>query len=272
MAAFLSAFFAFFFSLFTHGTALPPVIKDPGDASYFPHDTAFIATFAAGNVYVVSNPALGVGIVNSSWWAPEGSNPIKTANLYWIPSAQIRPWNGSYGSDTNLCIRSTITVPQSYLRGSLANYVGMDIWLRDGSIGKPTSGKEIIISAFVFDDNRPGATGGPYDYLAFLNAVQFREPLGTDVFLTSTGSPFHQKVWNVPKDFGYCVSKQQVMNLLVASSNMLGGTIDINDIEVHQAGESNELALAQPSSQSLSANGASMTTFFKNLGVYIVSR
>jgi hypothetical protein len=268
----MPTFFAFLFLLFIQGTTLPPVINGPGDESYLPYDTAFVATFDMGNAYVFDNPALGVGIVNSSWWAPEGSSPIKTANLYWKPSSRIRPWNGSFGNDTNLCIRSTITVPQSYLRGSLANYVGMDIWLRDGSIGKPTSGKRIIISAFVFDDNRPGATGGPWDYLAPLNAVQFREPLGTDVFLTSIGSSLHQEVWSVPKDFGYCVSKQQVTNMIVSSASMLGGTIDINDIEIHQAGEGSELALAQPSSQSLYANGASMTTFFKNLAIYIVSR
>jgi hypothetical protein len=214
----------------------PVVINDPRDASGFPLDTGFVVTFAIGHP-VISSDERGVGIVNDSQLAPTGSDPIKAINYSWKPSARLRPW----AEGKQVCTSFAASVPVSTMQGSLGNYTGADIWLVDGSTGKPTSGKGIIVSAS-FYHSIDVQEGGPFDYVSALNSVQIGAVMGGDMWVTTTGS-LRRQPWSEPAQFGFCINREQVQRMAEASAALLGGVMQVSDIVLDGALISNETNL-----------------------------
>jgi hypothetical protein len=255
--------------LFAQGLVPAALVNDPGDESQVPRDTPFVATFDLGRV-AITDDARGIGMVNDSWTAPPAGNPIKTMNYGWFPSARIRPWNED--SEAVVCTSFKAAVPESRLQGALGSYTGADIWLQDASVGKVTSGKQIIVSAFFFVDRSgdgPRRDYGPADYLAPLNAVQFGGSVGGSTWFTATAGAPRGDPWSEPQPFGFCLTRHQVMFMIAAASDMFGGVININDVALKQAFLSNETNLGVPSSTDPAATGARLASFFSALSVSI---
>jgi hypothetical protein len=257
--------------LFAPTTAPTFLVNDPGGEDQFPRDAGFVATFDLGQVPITEDD-LGVGLASNSWTAPTGSSPIKTMNYSWMPSERIHPW--ADGQNRSVCTDFRAAVPESRLQGgALGTYAGADIWLRDGSVGKATSGKQIIVSAFFFvdgDGDGPYANYGPKDYLAPLNAAQFGGPLDNSRWYTTTAGWIRTVPWSEPERFGFCVSRDQAMFMFAAASEMLGGMVDIHDVVIHQALLSNETALGTPSTQDPAGVGAVLASFFSEWTVSLV--
>lgn len=244
----------------------PIIINDPGSVSEFPLDTGYLVSFDTGRQSFTWDGSR-VGIVNDSWTAPDGSSWIKTVNYQWTPSQPVKPWLD--GNNNEVCTDFKIAVPSSFKKQALGNYTGLDLWLQDGSTGKPTSGKSLILSVWVFDDGRVVPTdSGPWDYPG-LKAVQFRGPIGAGKLYRTTSGVQHQEPFSEPQPFGFCVSRDQVLFMLAASVGMLGGMPDIHDMTVHQAEIASETALPGPSSQDRSKPGATLTTYFSDWTVTI---
>jgi len=256
--------------LFAQGDRAPVVVNDPTDTSRYPVDAGFVATFALGRQAITWDQR-GLGIVNDSWRAPAGTSAIKTVNYAWMAGTTIRPW--ADGGNAQVCTSFTASVPQSSIKqGALGNYTGADLWFFDASTGKPTSGKGLIVSGFYFVDQSgdgPLQNYGPADYLAPLRSVQWGSPLGNSHWLTTTSGAMSRSTWAEPRRFGYCVNRDQVLFLLAASVDMLGGMADIHDMVLHQALLSSETALGVPSSQDPAAVGASLTSYFSDWTVFI---
>jgi hypothetical protein len=249
--------------LFAQSDAQPVLINDPGGEDQFPRDIGFVAA-------PISQDDRGLGLHSNSWTAPTGGKPIKTMNYSWMPSASIKPWEES---DASVCTSFKAAVPESLLRGgALGSYAGADVWLRDGSVGKATSGKVVILSGVFFVDatgDGPRPDVGPSDYLAPLNAVHFSGPVGASNWFSSTAGSLRNTPWNEPAQFGYCLSREQAMFLIAAASDMLGGVMDIHDVEIKQALLSNETNLGVTSSPDPTATGALLSTFFSNWTIYL---
>ncbi len=255
-------------ALFSQAEALPVLIHDPGNELGLPHDVGFVVTFDLGAA-PISKDDRGVGLYNNSWTAPPNSKPIKTMNFAWLPSMAIHPWAG--GKDAMVCTRFQAAIPEVRQQGSLGAYTGADIWLVDGSTGKATSGKQIIMSGFFFVDGGQATDGGPYDYIVALNAVQFRGPVGASQIFTTVAGSLRTQPWEEPVDFGYCLSRGQVISMFAKSAGLLGGTVDIQDVVIHQALLSNETNLGVPSSPDIKAVGALLTTFYRNWVISITA-
>ncbi len=244
----------------------PILVNSPGGAWAFPRDVGYVATFDLGPLTFTWD-ANGLGVLSDSWAAPAGSSHIKTVNYQWTPSVPAHPW--ADGSNASVCTSITASVPQSYRQDTPGNYVGGDIWLEDGSTGKATSGKRLIISTFIFDHNRPQGDNPPGDYIVALGAVQFAQALGSPRITTTAGA-FRQQTWAEPERFGFCVNRDQVLFMLAASVDLFGGMADVHDMVVVQALISNETALPGPSSQDRAQPGATLTTYFSDWTVSIL--
>lgn len=243
--------------LFTQSDTPPIIVNDPGDARSFPRDVAFLTTFDIGHL-ANTNDSRGVGIVNDSWTAPNGSNPIKTANLSWMPSAQIHPW---INSDASVCTNFTASVPESIMQGAVpetrahgtwGNYVGADIWLNGG-------GKTVIVSGSLFDQERTMDDSGPWPYPE-LNAVQYRGAIGQSRWFTTTAGTFTSFTFSESRPFGFCITREQATRMF----SLAGISVDMATITAQQALLSNETNLGVPSQQDPSAAGALLTSFFSN--------
>jgi hypothetical protein len=214
----------------------------------------------------LSVDARGVGIVNDSWTAPEGSNHIKAANYSWRPSVRVRPWASG---EASVCTSFSASVPVSTMQRSAGNYAGADVWLRDDSTGKPSSGKGIIVSSSFFHHNLFVAEGGPFDYLALLNSVQIGARMGSDRWITTTGESLRTQPWSTPAQFGFCINRSQARRMVEASAPLLGGVIDLADLVLDGALISNETALGVPSSTDPAAVGSRIESFFSGWTVSI---
>jgi hypothetical protein len=248
------------------------LVNDPGGEDQSPRDAGYVATFDLGSA-PITNDARGVGMVNDSWRAPAGGKPIKTMNYSWMPSARIQPW--ADGQAVSVCTDFRASVPESILRGgALGAYAGADLWLRDGSTGKATSGRQIIVSGFFFVDGTgdgPYANYGPADYLASLNAAQFGGPLDNSRWFTTAAGWIRTVPWAEPERFGFCVSRDQALFMFAAASDMLGGMVDIHDVVIHAALLSNETALGVPSVTDPAGVGAVLTSYFSDWAVSITT-
>jgi hypothetical protein len=246
-------------------TPLLSVIHDPGDESQLPRDKGFVVTFDSGAIPITID-SRGVGFTIDTWATPPGSKAIKTVNLAWMPSN--RPYIWRDNPTARICTSFTASQPDSFLQSSLMNYSGADLWLQDASVGKPTSGRILIISGFFFVDDGRGTggskDGGPYNYLDALNAVQFSGPLANSYLFWTTAGQLRNFAYRSDFPTGFCITRDQAEAYSALASSMLGGRIDPADLVLKQALIGSEVNLGTTASPNHSSPGSRMSSFFNS--------